>query len=250
MGQAPGTVSRILWHFTGGPSWNSAENRQATRPKPREEAYKAFLSILRSRELRLGQYREVVKVDLPKLKSYSKQTRKTEELKSTTVAMKSAQVCCLSDIPIAHLSYHATRYGKFAIGFHRAPAVRHGFNPVFYTLHNAGVLRSVRRVFVRLRQVEANQLDSIAGDVESIIQEIGDLETDRTGDVEHDLARSADDLREEAETLEDVVSSARRHFSEFLAFVKTFDKGEFQASIASESGDLLGRSPSTRTTLL
>lgn len=229
MGQPPGTVSRILWHFTGGPPWNSVENRQGSKPKPREEAYGALLSILKSRELLLGQYRELVKVDLPKLRRHNKQTRKMEQVKSTTVTMTSSQVCCLSDIPVAHLSYHAKRYGKFAIGFHRDAAVRHGFNPVFYTLHKSNVLRSVRRVFVRLRQAEGNSIDSIASDIGSIIQDLEELECDGSGDVERNLGRSADELGDEARSLEEAVSSARKHFSEFLAFVKTFDNEEFSS---------------------
>jgi hypothetical protein len=43
----------------------------------------------------------------------------------------------LADIPVAHLSYHAHRYGKAAIGFHRDAAIREGFHPVFYTWHEA-----------------------------------------------------------------------------------------------------------------
>jgi hypothetical protein len=34
MPSSPGTVSKILWHFTGGPRWNEVEKRQEATPKP------------------------------------------------------------------------------------------------------------------------------------------------------------------------------------------------------------------------
>jgi Putative abortive phage resistance protein AbiGi, antitoxin len=122
--QPPGTVSKILWHFTGGPKWNSAKNRQGKLPRPASEAYTALLSILKSKQLRLGQYQEVVKVEVPeqkKLKPKANQPPASPSTKPATriVEVKSARVCCIADIPVAHLSYQAKRYGKIAIGFHR-----------------------------------------------------------------------------------------------------------------------------------
>jgi len=229
MRQPPGTVSRILWHFTGGPRWNSAIGRQEARPKPSDEAYKALLSILRSEELRLGGYREVVKVQLPKLRKYSSQTRRVEERKNVTVTMYSSPVCCLSDIPIAHLSYHAKRYGKIAIGFHREAAVRHGFNPVFYTLQNTQVIRSIRRVFVRLENLGSNRVDDVADQIESAIQDLEELECDHDSSVEQYLGVCVDDLRDEASEIEEAVSRAQKRLEGFLAFVKTFDRKEFSS---------------------
>ncbi len=226
MGQPPGTVSRILWHFTGGPAWNTAENRQGSKRKPSEEAYKALLSILKSKELRLGAYREVVKVHVPKLRRYNKAKGKTEVLRNTIVEIASSQVCCLSDIPAAHLSYHAKRYGKIAIGFHRDAAVRHGFNPVFYTLHKAHVLRSLRGVFRELRRDWDDSIRSIADHITASVSDLSELECDSSG-VERDLEDCVDDLTEEAQGIEDGICDAKEGFSEFLAFVKTFDEHEF-----------------------
>jgi hypothetical protein len=48
-----------------------------------------------------------------------------------------AKACCLADIPIRHLKYHAARYGEIAIGFHREAVVNAGFSPVFYQLPNS-----------------------------------------------------------------------------------------------------------------
>jgi hypothetical protein len=36
----PGTVSKILWHFTGGPTWNDKTKKQNTSPKPSKNAYR------------------------------------------------------------------------------------------------------------------------------------------------------------------------------------------------------------------
>jgi hypothetical protein len=229
MGQPPGTVSRILWHFTGGPSWNSAENRQANRPKPAKQAYEALVSILKSKELLLGGYREVVRVHVPKLRRYNKSLRKMEELKNTMVQMSSSPVCCLSDIPIAHLSYHAKRYGKMAIGFHRKPAVRHGFNPVFYTLHKSEVLRSMRLAFVKLRRAKTNSIDSVAAVIETAIRDLEDIGDDDDRYVERDLDRAVDDLRDESLDIGNAISESQEGFAKFLAFVKTFDQKEFSS---------------------
>ncbi len=69
MSSSPGTVSKILWHFTGGPRWNEAEKRQEAAPKPVDDAYAALVGILSSRTLNLGSYQEVVSIAVSKLKS-------------------------------------------------------------------------------------------------------------------------------------------------------------------------------------
>lgn len=229
MGQPPGTVSRILWHFTGGPAWNRAENRQESKPKPRQGAYRALLSILKSKELRLGEYREVVRDNVPKRYRFSKRQGSTETVRNTIVEIRSSQVCCLSDIPIAHLSYHAKRYGKVAIGFHRDAAVRAGFNPVFYAPHKAHVLRSLRHVYRQLRRAGDNSIDSVAEDIADSVRDLEDLECDNSRDVERSLDGSVADVREEAQNIEEAITDAKESFSEFLAFVKTFDKKEFSS---------------------
>ena len=138
----PGTVSQILWHFTGGPDWDEHARKQKARRKPAHRAYAALKSILRTQELRLGNYREVITVVVAERRRFNVKTRQPEVLKNVPVRLESARICCLSDIPAAHLGYHATRYGKFAIGFRRASIVAHGFNPVFYTLDGSAVLRT------------------------------------------------------------------------------------------------------------
>jgi Putative abortive phage resistance protein AbiGi, antitoxin len=224
MTQPPGTVSKILWHFTGGPRWNDIKSRQDTRRKPAADAHKALLSILKTRELRLGGYREVVRVLLPKVREYNKDLRKMEVRRNVTVAMRSSRVCCLSDIPVVHLSYHAARYGKIAIGFHRDSAVRHGFNPVFYTLYNAEVVRSIRNGFTELRRIDASDIESLIDDIESAVQ---DVECDDGHPVEVDLGWQLREITSQAKRLEDMVEDARTSFREFLSFIKTFHRNDF-----------------------
>ena len=46
----------------------------------------------------------------------------------------------MADIPIIHLGYHANRYGKFAIGFHRQAIIDCGFSPVLYQVEQSKTL--------------------------------------------------------------------------------------------------------------
>lgn len=222
--QAPGTVSKILWHFTGGPRWNSEKNCQQRKPKSAADAYEALLSILRTGELKLGDYREVVRVQIPKLRQWDKRTGESRVLKSVMREMQSSQVCCLSDIPIAHLSYQAKRYGKMAIGFHRDAVVRHGFNPVFYTLYDTQVLRSIRRGFRGLRHVDVYSIQSAAWDIESKTQS---AECEHGHEVDLDIGNAIFDIESGAKDVAAAVSSAQGNLEEFLAFVKTFGPSEF-----------------------
>jgi hypothetical protein len=140
---SPGTVSKILWHFTGGPTWNSKTKRQNEAPKPAKDAYANLISILTTQVLKLGNYKEIVKIIVPERRRYDIEKKKTVTETNVPVEIISSAVCCLSDIPAAHLRYHAYRYGKFAIGFYRKAVIKHGFNSVFYTLTDTSVIRSI-----------------------------------------------------------------------------------------------------------
>ena len=219
MAEIPGTVSQILWHFTGGPTWNEDEKRQNTAPKAAAEAYRALVGILESRELRLGAYKEVVKVRVPEVKVRNPKTKKTRIERNVLRTLTSCPVCCLADIPIMHLSYHAGRYGKFALGFHRDVAIRNGFNPVFYTLHHSDVIRIIRQGFAKIRAIDLEPARDLIRQVESNVE---DAEADI--DVHHDLW----DLRNEADDIEAAVTAAKTSIAQLLAFVKTFEADEFQ----------------------
>lgn len=227
---APGTVSKILWHFTGGPKWNAAAKRQEERRKPEGDAYKALLSILRDKKLELGQYREVVKVRLPQFGPRNEKTGKSRIVGYKIDKLQSSPVCCLSDIPIAHLSYQAKRYGKIALGFHRAAVVRHGFNPVFYTLSHTRVLRSIYKCLAELVDVDsdAGSIDWSASEIES---ETANVECEHGHEVEVDIggevSSEVSDIQSAADDIAVTVSSAQENLKKFLAFVKSFGSDEF-----------------------
>jgi hypothetical protein len=225
MSIGPGTVSNILWHFTGGPRWNITANRQEEILKPPEDAYKAFLSIMSSKELRIGNYKEVVKVQVPLVKKYNRVTKQHEEHHNVLEQLESSPVCCLADIPIAHLPYHAIRYGKFAIGFRRESAIRAGFNPVFYTLHDTAVANAIYQGLVSLKQIDTWYIRDQASDIESAIDSV---QCEHGHDVDVDVSSEVWTIESEADDLESKAESALEEINNFLAYVKTFEKKEFQ----------------------
>jgi hypothetical protein len=107
-----GTVSHILWHFTGG-------NREGG-PKPIKDSFEILKAILISKTLKRGSQKETLSFNSP-LKS-----------DKNGVTWNTGSVVCLADIPIQSLSYHASHYGRVAIGFKRQSAIQAGFTPVLY----------------------------------------------------------------------------------------------------------------------
>ena len=90
----PGTVSKILWHFTGGPLWDLESNAQSKRKKPKTIAYKNLISILDSKELRIGNYKELAKF---RIKKYSgRDENKRPIYKNKDVKIFSQPVCCVT----------------------------------------------------------------------------------------------------------------------------------------------------------
>jgi hypothetical protein len=131
------------------------------------------------------------------------------------------RVCCLADIPIAHLAYHAERYGKIAIGFHRAAAVRGGFNPVFYSLQRSDALFSLYESFARLQKLDTEQSWSL---LERAASDIEDLKCSDGHAVDQD---DASDIQYEIEEADGLIAEANNKLKRFLAFVKTFNDDEF-----------------------
>jgi hypothetical protein len=121
----------------------------------------------------------------------------------------------LADIPIVHLSYQAKRYGQFAIGFHRESAMRHGFNPVFYTLHETEVIRSIYEGLGEIEYLDGEPIRDAAREIDRATKDHVDLWSPLS-----DLDTAADDV-------ETAVSTARAAIEQFLTFVKTFDQKEF-----------------------
>jgi len=220
---SPGTVSRILWHFTGGPIWNETEHRQGSSPKPAAQAYANLKSIIRDRELRLGGYKEVIRIRLAERRRYNSTTKKREVLRNVAEELTSAPVCCLADVPIIHLSYLAQRYGKFAIGFHREAVVRHGFNPVFYALDDASSILSIYRGL--------GQIDAMDGEVFKVcgglVRDAADEFMASNGLNEGPDLSFINVISEQADYLDETLQEARVSFGNFLGLVKTFSLDEF-----------------------
>ncbi|WP_141441352.1 abortive infection system antitoxin AbiGi family protein [Vreelandella titanicae] len=222
MASRPGTVSKILWHFTGGPIWDDAANKQLKELKPAIDGYEALKAILKSQQLRVGKYHEVVKVIIPEKRRYDLLTRKFEILKNHPVTVKSQSVCCVADIPLQHIGYHSNRYGKIAIGFHRESIVKAGFNPVMYTLENTTLLNSIYRGYSAIDEVEPgsaqSELESLQGEIDNLIENNGlDDNIDISG------------VEMELDWIEQGHGEVEDSFQNFIAYIKTFDTTEFDS---------------------
>lgn len=122
-----------------------------------------------------------------------------------------------------HLSYLASRYGKFAIGFHREAVVAHGFNPVFYTLESAKVILSIHAGFTGLRYIDVQMVrDGAEWARQSVDYLIADNELEASPDLD-----GLDEVESAADSIENYIDDARGRFEDFLGFVKTFTPEEF-----------------------
>lgn len=222
MSYRPGTVSKILWHFTSGPQWDVKTNKQLKKLKPAADGYDAVKAILKSKELRVGNYQEIVKVIVPEKRSYNLKTRKVEILKNHPVTVKSKHVCCVADIPLQHIAYHSNRYGKIAIGFHRDSIIKAGFNPVLYTLEDTSLLNSIYRGYYSLDNVLPSEAES---EVDTSQAEIDNLLDEHEVDDSVDLSNitSAFDYIESGHKV------LEESFEDFIAYIKTFDTSEFDS---------------------
>lgn len=104
---SPKTRSKTLWHFTGGPLWDEKNNCQMDKLKSPQTAFDNLCSILKSGQLRVGSYHEVIKLVVPVQKTYDLKTRKIKIEKNVPKTMATSAVCCLADIPITELFHHA-----------------------------------------------------------------------------------------------------------------------------------------------
>ena len=232
MPKNPGTVSKILWHFTGGPKWNGVLNRQEKKPKPESEAFAALMGILEFKEVRIRRYKEVIKIKGTYI-SHTK-TGKPRARRGPLETLESSPVCCLADIPIMHLDYHASRYGRMAIVFHRKAAIRHGFSPVLYQLQHSATLQAL---------CEGIQLMGLCGvgDIENSIKVVGRLLQERIIDDEvtdevTDRTYEYADSYEYEKVLDAFMMADRATYMLYdgleksrsiLAFIKTFTTQEF-----------------------
>lgn len=203
--------------------WDAKRQRQQRKPKGAPKAYSNLKSILKSHEIRLGGYKEIVRLTLPEVRRWDSARRELVIRRNVPVVLESSPVCCLSDIPAPHLGYHSSRYGKFALGFRRDAVIDAGFNPVFYTLEHTAIIRAIYEGLSSLESVDlsrisaaANQIESVAFDA-SMEHEYEDL----------DVSNEVNEIEGEASDIESLVADARQSIADFVAFVKTFDTSEF-----------------------
>ena len=130
-------------------------------------------------------------------------------------------MCCLADIPVPHLGYHSSRYGRFAIGFHRAAVVRHGFNPVLYSLDVARVVRSFYDGLQSLRFIDAWEVETAADDA------LAAAESMEPDDDVIPIVAALHEVKSSADTIRQAHSDVEDSLQELLAFVKTFGTKEF-----------------------
>lgn len=222
MASRPGTVSKILWHFTGGPQWDDTTNKQLKELKPAKKGYEALKAILKSKELRVGRYHEVVKIIIPKKRKFNFKTKKVRIYRNYPVTVQSKPVCCVADIPLQHIDYHSNRYGKIAIGFHRESIVKSEFNPVMYSLENTALLNSVYKGYSAIDDVNPNnalsETDSVQNQIDKVIED-------------NDLDESIDmsGIVSELDWIETAQEKISESFQNFLAYIKTFDTTEFDS---------------------
>lgn len=216
----PGTVSKILWHFTGGPLWDAETNKQLAELKPAASGYDALCSILKSHQLRVGAYHEIVKVVVPNKTVYDPETRTRVEHTNYEITVSSSPVCCVADIPLQHLGYHAQRYGKIAVGFHRESIVSAGFNPVMYTQETSTLLKQIYDGYAALEDLDTWEAKN---EFEEIQTKADNIESEFEIDTDIDTSGAEMSLDWVSDAAEEVTGA----FENFLAYIKTFDSSEF-----------------------
>src|SRR5207253_3900562 len=97
----------------------------------------------------------------------------------------------------------------------RESAIRHGFNPVLYTLHDTKIIQSIYQGFGELKYVDADAVRSAASEIEGAAEDNDDVASGVT-----DIEMAADDI-------ESAVDEAKESIERVLAFIKTFDNTEF-----------------------
>lgn len=225
----PGTVSKVLWHFTGGPRWNADLCKQEAHPKPAHEAHASLIAILQTGEIRLGGYRERFAAEVLRNEKNPTTGERTKTLKRIT--LETSRVVCVADIPLMHLAYHAQRYGRFAIGFSRQRLLNAGFNPVLYTLENRFLSAGLHRALSAIESVGDRvqnarwELDDFASEIES---KVDDLKGQDGNAINHRINFSPYDAEWALDSIESEQETALKHMQEALAYVKTFTMDEFE----------------------
>ena len=200
---------------TGGPIREPYAYRPSKELKSDDKSYEAIVGILKSRDLRLGGCEERIDVMRPVLKSIPETPGAPD--KRQFMGRRTAGML-LADIPVIHLHYHSSRYGKMAIGFHRESVVKAGFTPVFYQLEDSDIARAI-----------LNTIDGL-----DIIGGFG-LGCDYPPTVD-DMPVSPDESHEQqkARIVRNTLALARQDACRIACLLKTFNPTEFDSIYAGK----------------
>jgi hypothetical protein len=225
MPSSPGTVSKILWHFTGGPLWDDEAKCQRIELKSSEDAYKALVAILASRELRVGKYQEVINAKIGFMKEIERFGDAFQFYGDNPAILESDRVACIADIPIMHLSHHARRYGKMAIGFHRHSIIRTGFHPVFYQHQESSILREIYAGLVASKVGGTIDVEQVTYNLEEAIRK---SEHSAGRMVQGELLSLCYDALGAANVADRVIAQSQKALKTLLAYVKTYAHEELE----------------------
>lgn len=203
-GLVPGTTSNILWHFTGGPPEIDGK-RAKEQKKPDDEAFRILNEILRSGLLKTSK----------------------ETIQYTTgeglepVPVHTFYCCCVAEIPIQHLRYHAEWYGKFALGFHRENLTgKYRFRPVQYAFdHDDWVIRNAETLRRFVEGVFGYQKEI----VDAILKALEASSASTTEEERKRLIEFVNWFIPTPEALVDILSSPTWQ----LRFIKSFNEKDF-----------------------
>ncbi len=126
-----------------------------------------------------------------------------------------------------HLGYHAERYGKFAIGFHRHAAVAHGFNPVMYGLETSDVVNSIYSGLYDTGSTYDNRVHLLIDDVVSILRGIDEGAAEAWSDAGTEIESLLENNDYAVQELGGALNTSHAAIRRALAFVKTFSEEEF-----------------------
>lgn len=216
----PGTVSKILWHFTGGPIWDEVKKKQKDEKKSDTVAYDNLYKILKTKELLIGKYKEIINYIIPKRTVFDVEINQTYVEENIPDTFESKEVCCMAEIPIQHLSYHAKRYGKFAIGFYRDSLINK-FNPVLYTTNTDNLIYHIFRAYQSSGFV-SKDIANIPNIIDSLLKEI--IDNNKNPDIQNNFNIIKNCIKIHSERLKHVENVLKY----VISFIKTISIDEFE----------------------
>ncbi|MGV7930658.1 MAG: abortive infection system antitoxin AbiGi family protein [Spirochaetota bacterium] len=216
----PGTVSKIVWHFTGGPLWDDTTKKQKDERKSDDDAYNNLYNIIKTKELAIGHYKEVIHYTIPRRYVFDADHNRQYFEENIPSVIESKPICCVAEIPIQHLFYHSHRYGKFAIGFYRESLLRNNFNPVLYTLSNDNFIYHI---------LQAHESSKLVGEDISTIPEIINELIDKfqNSKLPDDGSKTLTVIKKYMNIYGERVKHIELVLQTIISFIKTINKNEF-----------------------